>query len=283
MEGTVAGDTGELLTGRFWFVTMCNRRNVDYAGRPLHRCNVMENAPHILLVDDDPEIRRGLTTFLREQGLRVDTAASGEDVDKTLSQGRFDLIVLDVMLPGESGLSICKRVSAEADIPIILLTAIAGEADRIVGLEIGADDYVCKPFSPRELLARIRVVLRRPAKRMDGAQTVRSTRFGFANWVLDLRARSLKSPTGGHVDLTTGEFELLQAFVQHPNIVLDRDRLLDLARGRTSYTVDRTIDVQVMRLRRKLEEDPQCPQLIKTIRNGGYIFTPEVTHIVDDA
>ncbi len=236
----------------------------------------MESAPHILIVDDDPEIRSGLSKFLKDQGLHVITAASGRDVDEKLARARVDLIVLDVMLPGENGLSICKRTTSETGIPVILLTAVGGEADRIVGLEIGAEDYVCKPFSPRELLARIRVVLRRSRTPVDGSAKERSMRFAFAGWAFDLRARTLKSPTGGHVELTTGEFELLQAFVEHPNVVLDRDRLLDLARGRTSYTVDRTIDVQVMRLRRKLEEDPQSPQLIKTIRNSGYIFTPEV-------
>lgn len=164
--------------------------------------------------------------------------------------------------------------------PIILLTAVAGETDRVVGLELGADDYVCKPFNPRELLARIRVVLRRRPPVASGQIRPIVNSYRFSNWVLDARARTLTSPSGAHVELTTGEFDLLQAFVQHPNVVLTRDQLLDLARGRASLSIDRAVDVQVMRLRRKLELDPQAPQLIKTVRNSGYIFTPEV--ITDD-
>jgi two-component system OmpR family response regulator len=160
--------------------------------------------------------------------------------------------------------------------PVILLTALAAETDRIIGLEIGADDYVCKPFSPRELLARIRVVLRRHDASPGAAQKSSLQTYGFDGWTLDVRARTLSSPTSAYVELTTGEFELLQAFVEHPNVVLTRDELLDLARGRASLTVDRAIAVQVMRLRRKLESDPQVPQTIKTVRNGGYIFTPVV-------
>ncbi len=236
----------------------------------------MSRTPHILIVDDDPKIRRGLAKFLSEQGVRVTAAADGREMDEKLAAAHIDVIVLDVMMPGENGLSLLRRLRADAKVPVILLTAVAGETDRVIGLELGAEDYVCKPFSPRELLARIRVVLRRAehghVARRDKAATV----LTFAGWRLDLRARTLTSPAGAHVELTTGEFDLLQAFAVHPNRVLTRDQLLDLARGRASLTVDRAIDVQIMRLRRKIEADPQHPTVIKTVRNGGYIFTPEV-------
>jgi two-component system OmpR family response regulator len=236
----------------------------------------MNRTPHILVVDDDPRIRIGLRKFLISHGLRVSLAADGRDMQEKLDRARVDLVVLDVMLPGEDGLSLLRRLRAETRIPVILLTALANETDRIIGLEIGAEDYVCKPFSLRELLARIRVVLRR--EQASSTAPARSTsRFAFTGWVLDVRARTLTSPTGGHVELTTGEFDLLQAFVEHPNRVLNRDQLLDLARGRASLSIDRAIDVQVMRLRRKVEADPQAPALIKTVRNGGYIFTPVVS------
>jgi len=237
----------------------------------------MARSPHILIVDDDPKIRNGLSKFLSEQGLRTTTACDGRDMQAKLANANIDLAILDVMMPGEDGLSLCRKLAAETSIPVILLTAVAGETDRVIGLEIGAEDYVCKPFSPRELLARIRVVLRRRDQfgEADKAST-HNSRYAFAGWCLDVRARTLTSATGAHVELTTGEFELLQAFLEHPNVVLNRDQLLDLARGRSSIAVDRAIDVQVMRLRRKLEPDPQAPQLIKTVRNGGYIFTPEV-------
>lgn len=239
----------------------------------------MDRSPHILIVDDDPKIRNGLSRFLRDQGLRVTAACDGRDMQAKLATAKVDLVILDVMMPGENGLSLCRKLSGETAIPVILLTAVAAETDRIIGLEIGAEDYVCKPFSPRELLARIRVVLRRSAFR-EASKSNTKVRYAFSGWVLDVRARTLTSSTGGHVELTTGEFDMLQAFVEHPNVVLTRDHLLDLARGRSSVAIDRAIDVQVMRLRRKLEADPQSPQLIKTVRNGGYIFTPEV--LTDD-
>jgi two-component system, OmpR family, response regulator len=242
----------------------------------------MNRTPHILIVDDDPKIRNGLSKFLTEQGLRVTTAADGRDMQMKIANATIDLVILDVMMPGEDGLSICRKLSAESSPPIILLTAVAGETDRIIGLEIGAEDYVCKPFSPRELLARVRVVLRRRDLQGAGQAKTVIKRYGFEGWTLDARARTLTSATGGHVELTTGEFDLLQAFVDHPNVVLTRDQLLDLARGRASLAIDRAIDVQVMRLRRKLEHDPQAPQLIKTVRNSGYIFTPEVKTHDDD-
>lgn len=234
------------------------------------------SAPHILIVDDDPKIRAGLAKFLGQQGLRVSVASDGKQFREKLASSKFDLIILDVMLPDESGLSLLRQTLAGSAVPVILLTAVAEETDRVIGLELGAEDYICKPFGLRELLARIRVVLRREAA-VDRNESARhSTVFVFCKWTLDTRARTLKSPTGALVELTSGEYDLLQAFVEHPNRVLNRDQLLDLARGRTSTSVDRTIDVQVMRLRRKLEDNPENPAMIKTVRNGGYIFTPVV-------
>jgi two-component system OmpR family response regulator len=236
----------------------------------------MARKPHILIVDDDPKIQRGLAKFLVEQGVRVTAASDGRDMDCKLAAASIDLVVLDVMMPGEDGLSLLRRLRRDTKLPVILLTAVASETDRVIGLELGAEDYVCKPFSPRELLARIRVVLRRFQDAQTSTPGKPAIALGFAGWKLDVRARTLTSPAGTHVELTTGEFDLLQAFAAHPNRVLTRDQLLDLARGRASLTIDRAIDVQIMRLRRKIEPEPQRPTLIKTVRNGGYIFTPEV-------
>jgi two-component system OmpR family response regulator len=237
----------------------------------------MDRTAHILVVDDDARIRRGVAEFLTAQGLRVTAAADGKDADAKLAGARIDAILLDVMMPGESGLSLLQRYRTEHAAPIILLTALASETDRVVGLELGADDYVCKPFSLRELLARIRVVLRREqVERRDVRTRTVAALFRFDEWQLNARARTLTSPDGAYVALTTGEFDLLLAFAEHPNRVLNRDQLLDLSRGRASATVDRAIDVQIMRLRRKLEADPARPLLIKTVRNGGYIITPAV-------
>jgi two-component system OmpR family response regulator len=233
----------------------------------------MKLPSHILLVDDDPIIRDGVARFLSDNGLRVTTATDGPSMRQRMAAEEFELIVLDLMLVGEDGLSLLRFLRAQGDVPVIILTAAGEESDRVVGLELGADDYVCKPFSLRELLARMRVVLRRQStESLSGGHL-----FYFDEWVFDTRARNLTSPHWGHVELTTGEFSLLYAFVEYPNQVLTRDRLLDLARGRTSLLVDRAIDVQVMRLRRKIEPDPKMPRLIKTVRNGGYLFTPVVT------
>jgi two-component system OmpR family response regulator len=239
----------------------------------------MQRAPHVLVVDDDPKIRNGVAGYLRDHGLRATTAADGKAMMRSLEAGRFDVILLDVMLPDGDGLSLLRRMGEDKGVPVIMLTALGGEADRIVGLESGADDYVCKPFSLRELLARIKVVMRR-RQRVAAGSSSPSTQFAFAGWTLDIRARTLLSPSLGHVELTTGEFDLLQAFVEHPHRILNRDQLLDLARGRATLSVDRSIDVMVMRLRRKIEADPQAPAIIKTVRNGGYVFTADVTPAV---
>ncbi|RTL65258.1 MAG: response regulator [Hyphomicrobiales bacterium] len=238
----------------------------------------MERAPHILIADDDQQIRTGLARFLSGQGMRVTQAANGGEVFRTFDVANIDLLILDVMMPGEDGFAICRKLRSRSNVPIVLLTAVAGDSDRIVGLELGADDYVCKPFLPRELLARLKGILRR-ANSMPAQHAAREEVYTFNGWRLDVANRLLTTPAGASVDLTTGEFELLQAFVERPQVVLSRDQLLDLARGRALAPFDRSIDVQVMRLRRKVEVDPQLPQVIKTVRNRGYIFTPNVVSI----
>lgn len=230
---------------------------------------------HLLIVDDDREIRDLLGRFLTKHGYRVTTARDGREMRKALTDWRIDLIVLDLMLPGEDGLSLCQRLRADSSIPIIMLTAMGEEIDRIVGLEMGADDYVPKPFNPRELLARVKAVLRRA----DGGfanQRATGEIMRFAGWTLDLARRRLSSPDDVIVDLSAGEFGLLVAFAEHPQRALSRDQLLDLTRGRAAAPFDRSIDIQVSRLRRKIEADPKTPELIKTVRSGGYMFTAAV-------
>ncbi len=235
----------------------------------------MSRTPHILIVDDDREIRNLLMRFLTEHGFRVTPAADGRGMQSALKSGRFDLIVLDLMLPGEDGLQLCRRLRQEVQIPILMLTALSGEADRILGLEIGADDYLTKPFSPRELVARIKAILRRAAT-ATAEEIDRPQAYAFSGWTLEIGKRHLRSPDGTLLPLTSGEFDLLIAFAEHPQRVLSRDQLLDLTRGRSTVLFDRSIDVQVSRLRKKIEVDPNMPELIKTVRSGGYIFTPEV-------
>lgn len=238
----------------------------------------MDASPHILIVDDDREIRDLLARFLDKHGLRVSAAADGREMHRVLEGSRIDLIVLDLMLPGEDGLILCRNLRAKSRIPIIMLTAMGEETDRIVGLEMGADDYLAKPFNPRELLARIKAVLRRAEQAPAMAQGDGSAVLEFAGWSLDLERRELQRADGVMVPLSGGEFELLAAFAAHPGRVLSRDQLLDLARGREAQPFDRSIDVQVSRLRRKIEAAPQDPSLIKTVRNGGYSFTASVRH-----
>ena len=232
----------------------------------------MAESPHILIVDDDREIRDLTGRYLKKHGFRVDSAADAKAMDRLLRDGRFDLIVLDLMLPGEDGLSICRRLRASTRIPILMLTAVAEDTDRIIGLEIGADDYLTKPFNPRELLARIRAVLRRAEAQGSAADAVEGL-LTFSGWRLDPARRELRDPDGVLIELTAGEFGLLMALVERPRRVLSRDRLLDITRGRDAQPFDRSIDVQVSRLRRKIEADPKNPDMIKTVRSGGYIFT----------
>ncbi len=236
----------------------------------------MANTPHILIADDDRLIRTSLARFLTGSGFRVSVAEDGVAMFAAVEKGRFDLIVLDIMMPGEDGLSLCKRLRAESNVPVILLTALSGEIDRIVGLELGADDYICKPFSPRELLARIRAVLRRTGGFAHKGEGAPGASYEFEGWRLDAVRRTLHNPEGALVELTGGEFDLLLTFAEHPQHVLTRDQLLDLTRGRAATVFDRSIDVQVSRLRRKIEADPQVPVLIKTVRSGGYVFCADV-------
>ncbi|CAK0763027.1 DNA-binding transcriptional dual regulator OmpR [uncultured Gammaproteobacteria bacterium] len=239
----------------------------------------MDRMPHLLVIDDDREIRALLSRFLGQHGYRVSTARDGAEMNRVLDTGHFDLIVLDLMLPGEDGLSLCRRLRAASAVPIIMLTAMGEETDRIIGLEMGADDYLAKPFNPRELLARVKAVLRRSSGGPDGTgePAVTGKLLVFEGWRLDLARRELHTPAGVLVQLSAGEFDLLVAFVEHPRRVLSRDQLLDLARGRAAIPFDRSIDVQVSRLRRKIEPDPGEPILIKTVRGGGYLFTAVVT------
>lgn len=242
----------------------------------------MESSPHILVVDDDREIRDLLARFLGRHNYRVTVAADGKEMRKALEDWAIDLVVLDLMLPGEDGLTLCRNLRAESDLPVIMLTAMGEDTDRIIGLEMGADDYLPKPFNPRELLARMKAVLRRAGSdrgaraRPAAEDEDRDTVVTFAGWRFNLDARELHSPDGALVQLSGGEFELLAAFTSRPQRVLSRDQLLDLARGRDAQAFDRAIDVQVSRLRRKIEQDPANPALIKTVRGGGYMFTPRV-------
>ena len=232
--------------------------------------------PHILIVDDDAEIRYLLSRFLSKHDFRVMTAKDGREMRQAMTDWSFDLLVLDLMIPGEDGLSLCRQVRAGSGIPIIMLTAMGEEVDRIIGLEVGADDYMAKPFNPRELAARIKAVLRRSSSSVvpDTADN-RPDKVMFAGLMLDPVTRTLRRGDESIV-LTAGEYDLLIAFVDHPRRVLNRDQLLDMARGRAAIPFDRSIDVQVGRLRRKIEPDPKNPILIKTVRGGGYMFTPEV-------
>lgn len=226
----------------------------------------------ILVVDDDPELRELLGQYLSEQGYQVTGVENATEMDQFLAENTPDLIILDLMLPGEDGLSIAKRLRGSREIPIIMISARGEEVDRIVGLEVGADDYLPKPFNPRELLARIRAVLRRPAAAAD-PDTPNDRIFGFGPFQLNLGSCEL-TRQGEKVPLTSGEFSLLSIFVQHPNRVLSRDRLIDIMKGFERSPYDRSIDVRVTRLRRKIETDPASPVYIQTVWGEGYRFTP---------
>jgi two-component system OmpR family response regulator len=235
----------------------------------------MTTSTHVLLVEDDSDISALAARFLRANDIRVTTASHAQEMDKVLESGGIDLVVLDIMLPGEDGLSVCRRLRATSALPVIMLTAKSEEIDRIIGLEMGADDYLTKPFNPRELLARIRAVLRRGGNNHD--KTPEGARLTFDGWRLDSNVRQLLNPDGARVALTGAEFTLLLVFCQRPRRVLSRDQLIDLTQGRTSGPFDRSIDVLVSRLRQKMEIDPRHPLLFQTIRSGGYMFSPEVS------
>lgn len=226
----------------------------------------------LLVVDDDPEIRELTQAYLEQQGFDVHCVDSGESMDAYLAESSVDLLILDLMLPGEHGLTIAQRLKKHSDLPIIIVSAQGEDVDRIVGLEVGADDYLAKPFNPRELLARVRAVLRRsgnPVAEPEGA----ASKISFGQFTLDLAAHRL-SREGKQLPLTSGEFDLLNILVSHPNKVLDRDRILDLLTGAERSPFDRSIDVRVTRLRAKLEADPANPAFIRTIWGKGYMFCP---------
>ena len=236
----------------------------------------MSTSAHILVVDDDREIRDLLSRFLRKNGYRVDVAADGNDMKRMLEAARIDLIVLDRVLPGKDGLTLCRELRTSSRVPVILLTLLGADTDRIIGLEVGADDYLAKPFNPHELLARVKAVLRRTSDLPLQNSLQKAPVLRFSGWALDRSRRRLESPVGAIVSLTDGEFDLLVALAEHPQVVLTREQLLDLARGRSAIAFDRSIDMQVTRLRRRIEADPDEPEFIKTVRNKGYMFTPEV-------
>lgn len=236
----------------------------------------MNDNPHILVVDDHREIRDSLAKFMSEHGFRVSTAPDGRSMRQIIERSRVDLVVLDLMLPGEDGLSLCRHLRTTSNIPVVMLTAMGEETDRVVGLEMGADDYVAKPFSPRELVARIKAVLRRAQSLPADGRLPSDSRVQFADWIFDLARRELQTENGTVVPLSTAEFNLLRTFINHVGRVLSRDQLLDLTQGRTAAPFDRAIDTQVSRLRRKIEADPKTPELIKTVWGGGYVFTPSV-------
>ena len=241
-----------------------------------HARKARSNAPRLLVVDDDREIRDLLSALLSRKGYKVVTAREEQEMRRVLESSRVDLIILDLMLPGKDGLAICRELRATKAVPIIMLTARGEPTDRIVGLEMGADDYLPKPFEVRELEARIKAVLRRSGVSSSNPEISLGARFLFAGWTLDARQRQLLSPEGVLIDLTSGEFDLLLVFAERPQRILSRDQLMDLARGKEATPFDRSIDVQVSRLRSKIEGDPKVPELIKTVRSSGYIFTPAV-------
>ncbi len=237
----------------------------------------METPDHILIVDDDAEIRKLLGDYLQKNGLKTTAVAEGRAMWQALEAGRVDLIVLDLMLPGDDGLTLCRNLRARSEIPVLMLTARGDETDRIVGLEMGADDYLPKPFSPRELLARIKVILRRSRSLPDNLRPEDARHLRFSDWLLDTAHRHLVSAAGVVTPLSGSEYRLLRIFLSHPNRVLNRDQLVDLTQGREADPLDRSIDVQVSRLRHRLGDDPRDPRLIKTVRGEGYVLSVPVT------
>lgn len=238
----------------------------------------MTNAPHILIVDDHREIRELVGRALTKEGFRVSAAADGKAMRKVLADSRIDLILLDLMLPGENGLALCRELRMQSNIPIIMVTAKGEEVDKVIGLELGADDYLPKPFGTRELVARIHAVMRRTrADPASATPPAKPKRYAFDRWILNTEARELIRSDGVTVALSTGEFDLLLAMVERPARVLTREMLLDLARGRAAAAFDRSIDTQISRLRKKLEVDPSEPRIIQTVWGGGYRFAAAVS------
>jgi len=236
----------------------------------------METQPHLLVVDDDRDIRNLVGDYLKKNGYRVSLAVDGRQMFSIMDHGRIDLVILDLMLPGEDGLSLCRRLRGQSDVPILMLTAKSDPLDRILGLELGADDYLPKPFEPRELLARIRSVMRRAQSLPKNLIPETNHKFRFSGWVLDTASHQLTSPQGIGVTLSASEYQLLKVFLSHANRVLTRDQLMDLVKGREQDAFDRSIDLRVSRLRQKLRDDARTPKLIKTLRSEGYVLTAHV-------
>ncbi|WP_245505095.1 response regulator transcription factor [Neorhizobium sp. S3-V5DH] len=237
----------------------------------------MNLAPHILIVDDNAEIRLLLKDFLQRRGMRVSLAKDGSELDAEIERTKVDLIVLDIMLPGRSGLELCQEIRRRSRVPIIMLTAVTDTSDRIVGLEFGADDYMSKPFDPRELLARIRAVLRRQGGlQLEEPAPAANAVVQFSGWTLDFGRRRLTDVSGVRVELTRAEFNLLEALVQAGGRVLSREQLIERCGGNASQSFDRSIDILISRLRRKLEDDPKKPSMIETVRGDGYQFVAEI-------
>lgn len=237
---------------------------------------MMDRLDHILIVDDDLEICHLLQNYLEKNGFRATAVSNGKNLWRRLDEKQIDLIVLDLMLPGEDGLVLCRELRVRFNIPIIILSALGEDTDRIIGLEMGADDYLPKPFNPRELLARIKVILRRSRSLPSTPETEIVSQLIFAGWMLDLTTRHLISPEGVIVPLSAGEFRLLQVFLEHPKRVLSRDQLLELTQGREALPFDRSVDVLVGRLRRHLKENAREPRIIQTERGAGYLLAAEV-------
>lgn len=236
----------------------------------------------ILLVDDEPTLREPLAEYLRGQGFEVEQAESAAAARSALTRGEPDIVLLDIMMPGEDGLSLCRHLVETRRLPVIFLTACGEPTDRIVGLELGADDYVVKPFEPRELVARIRTVLRRVGRGSTPATQGEDWLYEFEGWRLDPLKRKLTDPEGVTVPISTAEFRLLRAFLDNPQKVMDRDLLLDMVQGRSAHLFDRAVDNQVSRLRRKIETDTRNPQFIQTVRGGGYRFASRVSRIAPE-
>jgi two-component system OmpR family response regulator len=235
--------------------------------------------PHILVVDDARDIREPLVRYLKESGYRASAAESAAAARRAMRTSGIDLVILDIMMPGEDGLSLCRSIRESSGIPVIMLTARGEELDRIVGLEVGADDYVAKPFNPRELLARVGAVLRRTNTLPPRLRGPTAERYRFGEWTFNAAQREIVGPDGLALPLSSGEFKLLMAFLERPKVALSREQLLDLTKGRDAEVFDRSIDNQVSRLRRKIEQDPKNPRYIKTVWGGGYMFTSDVENL----
>ena len=253
---------------------------------PFRRCERADVQKHILIVEDETSIRDMVAFALRKAGMEAMHAADARAAQSVIGERVPDLILLDWMLPGMSGIDLARRLRKDdltREVPIIMLTARGEDVDRILGLEMGADDYLAKPFNPRELLARINAVLRRQAAAQTVSATNGAVALGFLGWRIDFRLRELRNPAGARVAMTSAEFDLLRTFCERPGRVLSRDSLLDLTQGRNAGSFERSIDVLVSRIRRKIEPDPQEPVMIKTVRSGGYMFTPAVKALATDS